>query len=69
MNTLPKKKKQVKRLSLKSVGFANTSTGGWPARPQVAGRLEGRLCGPAWPVDTACYLKLKHIYAPLSLGM
>lgn len=61
MNTLRKQKRQVKRLSLKSVGFANTSAGTWPTKPLVAARLRESSVNQLGQWIQLCYLKLKHI--------
>lgn len=61
MNTLREEKRQVKRLSLKSVGFANTSAGTWPTEPLVAERLRESSVNQLGQWIQLCYLKLKHI--------
>lgn len=61
MNTLRDEKRQVKRLSLKSVGFANTSAGTWPTEPLVADRLRESSVNQLGQWIQLCYLTLKHI--------
>lgn len=59
----------MKRLSLDSVGFANTSAGSWPAKP-LDSKTEGQLREPAWPVETTLLSKAEaHLYYLIPWGV